>query len=152
MTVRKGHDLEMATNCLGPLLFNSFLEPILKRTAASAPIDSVRIVWLSSLLAVSVPRDGIMWDEKSGQPKILKNRMESYMESKAGNMFIASQLASRLSRDGIVNLVGHLAVLPGPATNPGKGCSSSGCAKWTSEEWISYAELYDGKSRSSDLR
>lgn len=103
--MKQGHDLEMGTNCLGPFLLNGFLESVLKRTAASAPSDSVRIIWVSSMVALSVPQDGIVWDEKSGQPKVLKNQMETYMESKVGNMFIASQLAARLSQDGIINLV-----------------------------------------------
>lgn len=95
----------MSTNCLGPFLFNSFLEPILKRTAASAPANSVRIIWVTSMVAVSTPRNGILWDEKTGQPKVLSNSMENYMESKVGNMFFAHELAERMATDGIINLV-----------------------------------------------
>lgn len=100
----KGHDLEMATNCLGPFLFNHFLEGILKKTADSASPNSVRIVWLASMIAVSTPEGGVLWNEKTGQPKVLKNAMESYMESKAGNVFLASECAKRLGRDGIISI------------------------------------------------
>ena len=139
----------MGTNCLGPWLFNSFLEPILKRTAAFAPVDSVRIVWLSSMVAVSVPQGGVQWDEKTGQPKVLKNQMESYMESKVGNMFISSHLASRLSQDGIINLVGHLVVCWDPQTKHRSGYKPRNRSKRHSEERLAHARLYDGMKRYS---
>ena len=39
--VIQGHDLEMATNCLGPYLLTKLLEPILIQTAASSSPVSV---------------------------------------------------------------------------------------------------------------
>jgi retinol dehydrogenase-12 len=104
-----GHDLEMGTNCLGPFLFNHYLEPVLKRTAANADRNSVRIVWLSSMIAVGTPPGGIIFDGKTGNPKVIKNAMENYMESKVGNLFLASEAAKRLGSDGIISV----------ATNPG---------------------------------
>lgn len=94
----------MGTNCLGPFLFNYLLEDILKRTAASAAPNSVRIVWLASMIAVSVPQGGILWSDRTGQPKVLRNAMESYMQTKVGNVFFASECAKRLSKDGIISI------------------------------------------------
>ena len=105
----QGHDLEMATNCLGPFLFNHFLEPMLKRTAhADSTPDRVRIVWLSSFItaAPTVPPGGVQFDEDSGSPKVLKNAMQNYMQSKVGNVFLASEAAKRLGREGIISVVG----------------------------------------------
>src|SRR5438552_1426783 len=94
---KQGHDLEMGTNCLGPFLFNHHLEPILRRTATaqSSERNSVRIVWLTSMLAVSTPPGGILFDENTGNPKVLKAAMENYMQSKVGNVFLASEAAKR---------------------------------------------------------
>ncbi|TAQ85872.1 hypothetical protein B7494_g5827 [Chlorociboria aeruginascens] len=99
-----GHDLEMGTNCLGPFLFNRFLEPTLKRTAASSEPRTVRIVWLTSLINIMTPQGGIIFDEKTGGPKVLSNPMENYMESKIGNVFFAAVTAERLASDGILSL------------------------------------------------
>ncbi|MCJ1438415.1 hypothetical protein MMC27_007803 [Xylographa pallens] len=99
-----GHDLEMGTNCLGPFLFNHFLEKILRTTAASAPPNSVRVVWLASMVAVSTPQGGVLWNEKTHQPQVLKNAMENYMASKAGNVFLASECAKRLGGNGILSI------------------------------------------------
>ena len=99
----------MATNCLGPFLLSHFLEDILRRTAASQPSDgrnAVRVVWVSSMIAVYVPQGGIVFDESTGAPKVLKNAVENYMESKVGNVFLGSEAAKRLGDDGVISLAG----------------------------------------------
>ena len=62
----------MGTNCLGPFLLNHFLESILTKTAAAtnSPLG-VRVVWLTSMIAVSVPKGGIVMN-KDGSPKVIK--------------------------------------------------------------------------------
>ena len=62
----------MGTNCLGPFLLNHYLEPTLKKTAAenNSPLG-VRVVWLSSMIAASVPKGGIMM-HRDGSPKVIK--------------------------------------------------------------------------------
>src|ERR1700742_4457039 len=94
----------MSTNALGPFLLNCFLEPILKRTAVSSEPNSVRIIWLASLLNIGTAEGGIIWDDSTGGPKVLKNAMNNYMESKVGNFFLAYIAAKRLSKDGIISL------------------------------------------------
>ena len=104
-STKQGHDLEMATNCLGPFLLNQLLEPVLARTAHSESTpDRVRIVWLASMVTASVPDGGIHFS-KRGSPKVLKNAMQNYMQSKVGNVFLASEAAKRLSKDGIISMV-----------------------------------------------
>lgn len=95
----------MATNCLGPFLLNHFLEPVLKKTAASCEPDSVRTVWLGSLFNVGTAAGGIVFDEATGAPRVLKNAMQNYMQSKVGNAFLAAESARRLGSDGVVSLV-----------------------------------------------
>ena len=97
----------MATNCMGPFILNHLLEPILTRTAQAESTPSrVRIVWVASLMTASVPPGGIQFDEKSGSPRILKNAMQNYMQSKVGNVFLASKAAKRLGGDGVISMVG----------------------------------------------
>jgi retinol dehydrogenase 12 len=103
----QGHDLEMATNCLGPFILNHLLEPILTRTAqAESTPNRVRIVWVSSMITASVPAGGIQFEENSGSPKVLKNAMQNYMQTKVGNVFLASEAAKRLGKNGIISMVG----------------------------------------------
>ncbi|KAL4873571.1 hypothetical protein BDV12DRAFT_182349 [Aspergillus spectabilis] len=104
---RLGHDLEMGTNALGPFLFNSFLLPLLKQTAAVAPPESVRVVWVASIIEYNVAQGGMVFDERTGAPKVLQNPMENYMASKVGNVFFASELAKRAGGDGILSLSVH---------------------------------------------
>lgn len=100
-----GYDLEMATNCMGPFILNHLLEPILTRTAhAESTPDNVRVVWVSSMIAAFVPPGGIQFDEKSGSPKVLANTMHNYMQSKVGNVFLASEAAKRLGGDGVISM------------------------------------------------
>ncbi|KAI7968689.1 hypothetical protein EIK77_005705 [Talaromyces pinophilus] len=106
VNIAKGHDLEMGTNCLGPFTFNDLLLPLLKNTVASAPKDSVRVVWLSSVIAHGVVRGGFVFDDRTGTPAVLKDPMENYMQSKVGNVFLASEMARRMGEYGILSLVG----------------------------------------------
>ena len=110
--MEQGHDLEMATNCLGPFILNQLLEPLMVRTAqqgGNSRLDGVRIVWVSSMLTALVPAGGIQFDEKSGSPRVLKNAMNNYMQTKVGNLFLASEEAKRVGKDGVISLVCLLA-------------------------------------------
>ena len=64
----------MGTNCLGPFLLTRYLEPVLKKTAAASDSPlGVRIVWISSMIAASVPKGGIVM-HSDGSPKVIKVR------------------------------------------------------------------------------
>jgi retinol dehydrogenase-12 len=104
---RQGHDLEMGTNCLGPYLLNHFLEPTLQRTVASAPKDSVRVVWLSSMVAVGTVSEGMQFERDGSAPVVLDNVMQNYMQSKVGNSFLAYETAKRMGSAGVINVSAH---------------------------------------------
>lgn len=102
--VVKGHDLEMATNCLAPYLLTNFLEPILIRTAASSPPFSVRVVFVVALMQLGTPAGGMSFDGH-GNPNILPKPMDNYMHSKVGGTWLAAEFAKRLESKDILSVV-----------------------------------------------
>lgn len=119
----QGHELQMATNCLGGYLLLRCLEDLLIRTAAAAGdvtgtasevggsvtegsgSRSVRVVWLASTLQIGLPKGVIAWDEERTEPRVLKSQMENYMMSKVGNVFLAQDTARRLGSKGVLSVV-----------------------------------------------
>ncbi|KAF2205450.1 NAD(P)-binding protein [Delitschia confertaspora ATCC 74209] len=103
-----GYDLELGTNCLGSFLLTRLLEPTLKQTVAMSDTlpNSVRVVWVASLLNLGTPQGGVKFDN-TGNPVQLK-AMDNYMQSKAGVYFLSHELAQR-SGDGVV----HVCLNPG---------------------------------------
>ena len=93
----QGHDLELGTNCLASFLLVTLLQPCMQNVASHFchPNQSIRIVWVSSLLNVGAPHGGVQLDE-SGAPKQLK-AMENYMQSKAGAYLLAHEFSQRQS-------------------------------------------------------
>ncbi|TGJ81807.1 hypothetical protein E0Z10_g6960 [Xylaria hypoxylon] len=98
---KQGHELTFATNVLGPFLLQYFVTPILVHTAKQpdASKESVRSCWASSGESVAPPgEDGIVWDDcgldgpgYSG----FDGRTRRYMQSKAANAILATQMALR---------------------------------------------------------
>lgn len=86
-----GYELQFGTNHLGHALLTKLLTPVLEKTAAEEGSD-VRVVVLSSMAAVSAPKEGIVFDT-------LKTTQESlgawgrYGQSKLSNALYARQLA-----------------------------------------------------------
>ena len=60
-----GHDIDIATNCLAPFLLVSLLQPIMQNVASHFchPNQSIRVVWVSSLLTISTPIGGVQLDD-----------------------------------------------------------------------------------------
>ena len=100
----QGHEMQLGTNCLGPWLFTQQLLPLLQRTAAEAPKNSVRVTWAASLATWYSPRNGVAFDSKTQQPKITPVKNMNYGQSKAGNIYMASEFARRYGKDGIVSV------------------------------------------------
>jgi retinol dehydrogenase-12 len=94
----------MSTNILGPYLFSHLLYPILKQTAESAPVNSVRVCWASSLLIEMSPKGGVDMDD-SGSPILSNSRYTNYFVSKAANNLIASEFGKRHKRANILSVV-----------------------------------------------
>ena len=98
----QGHELQMATNCLGPYLFTQLLVPILTRTANKTVPGAVRVVWTSSLVVdLSAPTSGIDLDDlhtRSSGPQ------KNYTTSKTGNWFLADALAKQIGSEGVLSV------------------------------------------------
>ncbi|KAI1292697.1 hypothetical protein F5Y03DRAFT_375382 [Xylaria venustula] len=93
---KQGIELQIATNCLGPFLFTQLLLPLIQSTAspeASGGFGSVRVVWTSSQsVELSAPKGGLIMSELRSPPA---DATRLYNNSKAGNMFLASELARK---------------------------------------------------------
>ncbi|KAF2096203.1 putative steroid dehydrogenase [Rhizodiscina lignyota] len=98
----QGHELQMATNCLGPYFLTQLLLPTLKQTAQSAAPGAVRVVWTSSIAVdLTAPKTGIDIEELTTPSK---DQQKNYTTSKTGNWFLASALASEVGPDGILSV------------------------------------------------
>ncbi|KAL2008387.1 hypothetical protein VTN00DRAFT_8369 [Thermoascus crustaceus] len=138
----QGHELHLATNCLGPFLFTKLLMPLLLAAvlaAAAAPEaaeeneegggegDSpcpVRIIWSSSIMVdLAAPEGGIPTASQldlyspppssSSTPRLKKETR--YAISKAGNWFLASEFGRRYGGGKKKNKNGIISI----TTNPG---------------------------------
>jgi len=101
---RQGHELMLATNCLGPLLLTQLLRPMLEVAAKESPPASVRVIWTSSqVVDMNAPKEGIIMADLTGPVPVDKRR--NYVTSKTGNWFLASELGHELAPQGILCLV-----------------------------------------------
>lgn len=103
-TSAQGHELHMATNCLGPFLLTKLLLPVLSNTARGSPRGSVRVVWASSgIIDMTGPPGGVSLAELA-PGKHPKNKDYNYSASKAGNWMLAAELDRRVRNEGIISL------------------------------------------------
>ncbi|PVI03020.1 putative steroid dehydrogenase [Periconia macrospinosa] len=104
----QGHELQMATNCLGPYLLTQLLLPILVQTAKTTASAAVRVVWTSSLageiVALGAPKDGIDVAKLSDPSQ---SQQEKYAITKIGNWYLAHGLASQVGEQGILSVTVH---------------------------------------------
>ncbi|OAL52931.1 NAD(P)-binding protein [Pyrenochaeta sp. DS3sAY3a] len=91
-----GCDTDMGVNCLAPFLLATLLGPRLAATASHFchPNPSIRVIWVSTMLSLGTPAGGVQFDDATGAPKQLRGP-ESYMQSKAGVYFLATEFARR---------------------------------------------------------
>ena len=102
----QGHELQLATNCLGPHILTQLLLPILKRTAQDAPSASVRVIWLSSIVTdVGAPKHGLGAKELQELLSRDTSPQRNYQHSKVGNWFLADALAKEVGSDGVLSVV-----------------------------------------------
>ncbi|KAH9893804.1 NAD(P)-binding protein [Xylariomycetidae sp. FL2044] len=104
-----GNDLQLSTNCLGPYLLYQLLLPLLTKTAASSPTGTVRVAWASSIgidMAAPWPHGISLGDD--GCPEDLGVK-PNYIQSKAGNVLLARELARTTAQTGVV----HASFSPG---------------------------------------
>jgi NAD(P)-dependent dehydrogenase (short-subunit alcohol dehydrogenase family) len=99
----QGHELQFATNCLGPHLLTQLLVPTLQHTAKTAPPATVRVIWTSSIV-VDVPARKVGLDlAELEHPHA--DPQHNYVNTKVGNWFLADALAAQVGGDGILSLV-----------------------------------------------
>lgn len=99
---KQGHELQIATNCLGPFLFTKLLLPSLKAAAQNSSPGSVRIIWTSSIVVdFSSPKGGIVMADLASSPK---DQQRNYATSKTGNWFLASEMAHEIGSQGILSV------------------------------------------------
>ena len=151
----QGYDLEMGVNCLSSFLLVSLLSPIMQNTVSHFchPNQSIRVVWVSSLLNLGTPDGGVQLDQ-SGAPKQLKG-MQNYMQSKAGIYLLAHEFSRRphpfsdTPGSGKGNRVLHISLNPGfmrtelqrHAPAPMRGIMST---VFKGPKFGAYTELYAG--------
>lgn len=103
---KQGLELQIGTNCVGPFLLTKLLRPILEETAAESEPASVRVLWAGSLAVdVGSYKPGGLCLEDSGKPMDM-GVQTNYGQSKAGNLYFASEYARRYADKGVVDLVG----------------------------------------------
>lgn len=113
---KHGHEIQLGTNVIAPWLLQSFLTPVLVRTAAlpDTPKNSVRTVWVASLANNSSPYPGgINWDDINFERPLtgiktkivpMEGRILMYGQSKAANIILAAEMAKRLQGTGVLAL------------------------------------------------
>ena len=91
----QNHELQLATNCLGPWLLTNLLLPQLRAAAESSNPDSVRVIWSSSMMVeLTAPKGGANIANLLSQAEAAKPDQENlYTGSKVGNWFLASEFA-----------------------------------------------------------
>lgn len=99
---KQGHELMIATNCLGPYLFTQLLLPTLKATAGASPHGTVRVVWTSSLVVdLTASKGGMDLADLESPPR---DQSKNYATSKTGNWYLASELAHEVGPRGILSV------------------------------------------------
>ncbi|KAL9115370.1 MAG: hypothetical protein Q9227_000691 [Pyrenula ochraceoflavens] len=94
----QGHELQIATNCLGPYLFTQLLLPTLLRTAETSPSGSVRVIWTSSIAVdATAPPGGLIMSELHPN-NLPSSQQRNYLNSKTGNWFLAARLAQQAGK------------------------------------------------------
>ncbi|KAI6085582.1 retinol dehydrogenase 12 [Hypoxylon rubiginosum] len=102
-TTKQGYEKQLGTNALAPFLFTKLLTPILLSTARVAPPGSVRVIWLSSVMAENLaPNGGV--DMNNLDYKMEKYAMQKYAVSKAANTLYSAEFARRYGDNGLISV------------------------------------------------
>lgn len=103
-TSAQGHELHVATNCLGHYLLYQLLLPLLTNAVASSPTGSVRVAWAASIAVhVDSPPQGVVINDDGSLKDV--GVTANYSQTKVGNVFLARELAKTTPQTGIVHTV-----------------------------------------------
>jgi len=141
----QGYELQLGTNNLGHFLFVKLILPIMRTTAATAPKDSVRIIWVSSSAAYMAPKPAIDMTNLDYQKD--ESPTTKYCRSKAGNAMHSVECSRRTEGSGILNLSLNPGNLKTPIQRQMSGWLSLVFRPFLYEPIFgAYTELYAGLS------
>ncbi|OTA70762.1 NAD(P)-binding protein [Hypoxylon sp. EC38] len=110
----QGDEYHITANSVGHYLLTRLLTPILTKTAARSPKDSVRVVWAASILVEMTSPIGGITKEFLQDPFSEKHAGVLYAQSKVGNWFLATEFSRHQSESGPFGLgVVHIGGNPG---------------------------------------
>ncbi|KAI0541385.1 short-chain dehydrogenase [Xylaria digitata] len=148
---KQGIELQLATNCLGPFLLTQLLLPCLQvPDSPGLTVDPSRVIWTSSQSAeLSAPQGGLIMSEVRSPPS---GSTRLYINSKTGNMFLASEFARRI---GTPQKIVSVALNPGASsTNLFRHTPSVKYLAWPllyKPEMAALTEAYAGISKDITL-
>ncbi|KAI9643816.1 short-chain alcohol dehydrogenase [Ciborinia camelliae] len=132
----QGHELQVATNCLGHYLLYQLLLPLLANAVTSSPKGSVRVARAASIAVhVDSPPQGIVINDDGS----LKDQgvTANYSQTKVGNVFLARECAKTTSQTGVV----HTAFNPGNLRTELQR-NGTGFGSWITDKIIVYPSIY----------
>lgn len=96
-------ELQLGVNTLATSLFTFCLQSVLAATAKTAPANSVRVVWVSSIAAKDAPKPAVDFANINYQ-KSDESQWVKYRRSKAGTILVATEFGRRVAGDGIISI------------------------------------------------
>lgn len=128
---KQNHELQLATNCLGPYLLTHLLLPSLSAPAAQSAPAAVRVVWTSpQMMDLAAIKNGLDVARLTTD-----DQAQNYTVTKVGNWFLASELAKQVSEKGILSV----------SQNPGNLKTSLLRSAPVFMRWASAPLLYEAK-------
>ncbi|KAF2727655.1 NAD(P)-binding protein [Polyplosphaeria fusca] len=120
-------EYQCGVNSVGHVLLEKLLRPVMTETSKSSPKDSVRVVWAASVLVdLNAPIGGVAIEKLDTHSTDIT---ETYVTSKTGNWFIASEFSKREGhRTGVLDI----------AVNPGSYVTNV----WRNTPWYLYYPFY----------
>jgi protochlorophyllide reductase len=143
-TTAQGYELRLGVNAVAPHLVQKFLDPILIKTAETAPANSVRLVWVASTSSYMSPSNGgINWDDLN-HPQDGLLHYGIYGQSKAMNIYQGILWPKKVgSKSNVVSVSVHPGIVQSDIRRNATGSRRSfmqGIGAPTVEG--AYAELY----------
>jgi NAD(P)-dependent dehydrogenase (short-subunit alcohol dehydrogenase family) len=99
---KQGYEQQLGVNTLAPFLFTLLLRDVLVKTAQQAPVNSVRVAWVSSI--ASTMRPAIDFENLDNLQKSTSQDTK-YAKSKSGTCVHAVEFQRRVVSEGVVSVV-----------------------------------------------
>lgn len=99
---KQGYELQYGVNNIAHFLLTLLLRPALEAAAASAPKNSVRVVWVASSAADAAPNPAV---DLTNMDYHREGAWMKYSRSKAASVIHSAEFAQRTKGTGIISLV-----------------------------------------------